>query len=161
MVPDQPGLKAGDTVTRGTTISVVLSAGPQPRVVPDLTGLDIADATAQLASQGLLLVELEPQFSESIASGLVMAQDVAAGTEVARGATISVATSKGPDVVAVPPLANLTLQQATDTLAAAGLSVGTVSGNPDGVLVGAQYQGVDLLPGQLLPRGAAIDITLA
>jgi beta-lactam-binding protein with PASTA domain len=76
-------------------------------------------------------------------------------------AAISVALSKGPDVVAVVPLAGLTLQQTTDALTTAGLTVGTVSGNPDGVLVGAQYQGVDILPAQLLPRGSAIDITLA
>jgi serine/threonine-protein kinase len=154
-------LKAGDTVTPKTTVSVVLSAGPQPRVVPDLTGMTIDDATAALAAQGLLIAQVDPQFSNTIAVGLIMAQDIAPTTNVDRGATISVALSKGPDVVAVVPLGNLTLQQATDTLAAAGLALGTVSGNPDGVLVGAQYQGVDILPGQLLPRGSVIDITLA
>ena len=60
----------------------------------------------------------------------------------------------------MPPLANLTLQQVTDTLSAAGLTVGAVTGNPDGVLVAAQYQGVDVLPGQTFSRGAAIDIAL-
>ena len=161
MVPEQPGLKAGDTVTPKTTVSVVLSAGPQPRVVPDLTGMTIDDATAALATQGLLIAQVDPQFSDTIGAGLIMGQDIAPTTNVDRGATISVAVSKGPDVVAVVPLANLTLQQATDTLAAAGLAVGAVNGNPDGVLVGAQFQGVDILPGQLLPRGSAIDITLA
>jgi serine/threonine-protein kinase len=161
MVPEQPGLKAGDTVTPKTTVSVVLSQGPQPRVVPDLTGMSIDQATATLATQGLLVVQVDPQFSNTVAAGLIMAQDVAPNTNVDRGSTISVALSKGQDLVAVVPLANLTLQQATDTLAAAGLAVGTVSGNPDGVLVGAQYQGVDILPAQLLPRGSAIDITLA
>ena len=69
--------------------------------------------------------------------------------------------SKGQDLVAVPPLGGLTLQQATDTLTAAGLAVGTVNGNPSGVVVGAQHQGVDVLPGQQLVRGSLIDITLA
>ncbi|MEA3186156.1 MAG: eukaryotic-like serine/threonine-protein kinase [Ilumatobacteraceae bacterium] len=161
MVPEQPGLKAGDTVTPKTTVSVVLSQGPQPRVVPDLTGMSIDEATAALATQGLLLVQVEPQFSNTVAAGLIMAQDLSPTTNVDRGSTVSVAVSKGPDVVAVVPLANLTLQQATDALTAAGLAVGTVNGNPDGVLVGAQYQGADILPGQLLPRNSAIDITLA
>jgi eukaryotic-like serine/threonine-protein kinase len=161
MVPEQPGLRAGDTVTPKTTVSVVLSAGPQPRVVPNLTGMTIDDATAALATQGLLIAQVDPQFSDTIAVGLIVAQDIAPDTNVDRGATISIAVSKGPDVVAVVPLANLTQQQATDALTAAGLAVGSVNGNPDGVLVGAQYQGVDILPGQLLPRGSAIDITLA
>ena len=158
MVPDQPGLKVGDTVTPKTTVAVVLSAGPQPRVVPNLIGLPPDQATAALAEQGLVLLQLEPEFSDSVATGLIIRQDLAADTKVDRGAVISVVISKGQDLVAVPPLANLTLQQATDTLSAAGLTVGVVTGNPDGVLVAAKYQGVDVLPAQLLKRGSAIDI---
>ena len=161
LVPEQPGLKAGDTVTPKTAVAVVLSQGPQPRVVPDLTGMSIDQATTALATQNLLLAQVDPQFSDTIAVGLIMAQDLSPTTNVDRGSTVSVAVSKGPDVVAVVPLANLTLQQATDALTAAGLAVGTVNGNPDGVLVAAQYQGADILPGQLLPRNSAIDITLA
>ncbi len=160
MVPDQPGLRAGDTVTPNTTVSVVLSAGPQPRVVPNLIGMTVDQATAALTAQGLLLAQVDPQFSDTVAVGSIAAQDLAPDTKVDRGVTITVAVSKGPDVVAVPPLANLTLQQATDALVGAGLTVGTVNGNPAGVLVAAQHQGVDVLPGQLFPRGTAIDITL-
>jgi hypothetical protein len=53
------------------------------------------------------------------------------------------------------------LQQATDALTTAGLVVGTVNGNTAGVLGDAQYRGVSVLPGQVLPRGSAIDITFA
>jgi hypothetical protein len=53
------------------------------------------------------------------------------------------------------------LQQATDALTAAGLTVGTVNGNTAGVLVDAQYKGVSVLPDQQLTRGSAIDITFA
>jgi beta-lactam-binding protein with PASTA domain/serine/threonine protein kinase len=159
MVPEQPGLKAGDTVTPNTTVRVVLSAGPQPRTVPNLTGMTVDDATATLQPLGLVLAELPQEFSSSIASGLIARQDLPTGTSVDRGAVISVAVSKGPDLVAVPPLGGLTLQQTKDTLAAAGLVVGTVSGVPEGVLTAAQYQGVDVLPGQQLPRGSAIDVT--
>jgi eukaryotic-like serine/threonine-protein kinase len=158
MVPDQPGLKAGDTVTPKTAVAVVLSSGPQPRVVPDLTGQTIEQATAVLAEQGLVLLQLEPEFSDAIAPGLIVRQDLPAATTVDRGAVISVAISKGPDLVAVPSLGNLTLQQATDTLASAGLAVGVVTGNTGGLLVAASYQGVDVQVGQLLLRGTAIDI---
>ena len=58
----------------------------------------------------------------------------------------------------MPSLGNLTLQQATDTLTAAGLTVGTVTGNTSGILVAASYQGVDVQVGQQLLRGTAIDI---
>jgi eukaryotic-like serine/threonine-protein kinase len=158
MVPDQPGLKAGDTVTPKTTVAVVLSSGPQPRVVPDLAGQTIEQATAALAEQSLVLLQLEPEFSNTIAAGLIVRQDLPAGTSVDRGAVISVAISKGQDLVAVPSLGNLTLQQATDTLSAAGLAVGVVTGNTGGILVAANYQGVAVQVGQMLLRGTAIDI---
>lgn len=161
MVPEQPGLKAGDTVLPNTTISVVLSAGPQPRVVPNLTGMTVEQATATLAEQGLVLAQLPPEFSDTTAVDLIARQDLAAGANVDRGAVVSVAVSKGPDIVGVPPLGGLTLQQATDALTAAGLTVGTVNGNTAGVLVDAQYKGVSVLPDQQLPRGSAIDITFA
>jgi serine/threonine-protein kinase len=160
MVPDQPGLEAGDTVTPKTTVSVVLSQGPQPRVVPDLTGQTIEAATAALTDQGLVLLQLDPEFNDTVAAGLIVHQDLPAGSNVDRGAVISVAISKGQDLVSVPSLGNLTLQQATDTLTAAGLAVGVVSGNATetGVLVAATYQGADVQVGQQLPRGTAIDI---
>jgi serine/threonine-protein kinase len=161
MVPEQPGLKAGDTVTPNTTVSVVLSVGPQPRVVPNLIGMTTEEATAALAEQSLVIAQLEPEFSDSTAVGLIARQDLATGSKVDRGAVVSVAVSKGPDVVAVPPLGGLTLQQATDALGGAGLAVGTLNGNTAGLLVDAQYHGVSVLPGQQLPRGSAIDITFA
>ena len=161
MVPEQPGLRAGDTVTPNTTVKVVLSAGPQPRTVPNLTGMTIEEATATVEPLGLVLAQLPPEFSNSITTGLIARQDLPTDTSVDRGAVISVAVSKGPDLVSVPPLGGLTLQQTTDTLTTAGLVVGTVSGVPEGVLVAAQYQGADVSIGQQLPRGSAIDVTFA
>jgi serine/threonine-protein kinase len=141
-------------------VQVVLSAGPQPRIVPDLTGMTVDQATATLQPLGLVLAQLEPEFSNSVPSGSIVRQDLPKGSSVDRGAVVSVVTSKGQDLVSVPPLGGLTLQQATDTLTGAGLAVGNVAGNPAGVLVGAQYQGADVLPGQQLVRGSKIDITL-
>jgi serine/threonine-protein kinase len=158
MVPEQPGLRAGETVTPKTTVAVVLSAGPQPRVVPNLTGLTIEQATAALGDQGLVLLQLDQEFSDTVALGLIVRQDLPADSTVDRGAVISIALSKGPDVVAVPSLGGLTLQQATDTLTAAGLAVGSVSGNTGGVLVSSSYQGVEVQVGQLFKRGTKIDI---
>ena len=160
MVPEQPGLKAGDTVTPKTIVAVVLSAGPEPRVVPNLVGLTVEQAKAELDARTLVMLQLEPEFSNTVAAGLIVRQDLPPDSSVDRGAVISVAVSKGPDVVTVPSLGNLTLQQVTDTLTAAGLGVGQVEGNTGGVVVAAKYQGVDVQIGQLLLRGSLIDVAL-
>ncbi len=60
----------------------------------------------------------------------------------------------------MPAVANLALQQAQDTLSAAGLSVGTVTGNAAGVVTAATVNGAAVTPGQTLRRGTAVDLAL-
>ena len=90
-----------------------------------------------------------------------MRQDPVPGTEVARGATVTVIVSKGPDLVAIPALADLNLQQVTAVLNGAGLAVGQVKGDPAGITVLAEANGQVLAAGALLPRGTAVDVTFA
>jgi eukaryotic-like serine/threonine-protein kinase len=161
-VPDTPTLAAGDTVLPGTTVEVTLSAGPRPRVVPDLLGLAPADAIAALEAEGLVGVQdPNPQFHPTIAAGLVMAQDIAGGSEVARGTTITVAVSQGPDLVVVPELGLISRDEVATRLADAGLVFGTAFGNPTGVVVEATGAGIGVLTaGQQIPRGTVVDVTL-
>ena len=82
---------AGDTVLPGTTVVVAVSAGPAPRVVPDLTGAAVDAATATLTELGLEIAVLPDEFSDTVPAGGIARQDPVAGTEVPRGATVSVA----------------------------------------------------------------------
>lgn len=157
-VPSQPGLGAGDTVLPGTLVSAVVSGGPEPRVVPALAGLSVADATAQLAALDLVLVQVPDEFSPTVPAGGIARQDPAAGTGLAPGASVTVAVSKGPDVVTVPPLGGLTPDQAAQALTAAGFTVGVVSGDPAGVNTGSSVNGVPLAGGEAFPRGTAVDL---
>jgi eukaryotic-like serine/threonine-protein kinase len=159
-VPEQPTLAAGATVVSGTTVRVIVSAGPAPRTIPDLVNADPAAARSALEVQNLVVAQLPDEFSDVVAAGLVIRTDPPAGAVVARGTTVSFVVSKGPDVVPIPALANMTIDQVQAALAAAGLTVGVVTGDPTGIVIDAQFQGTSLLANQLLPRGAAIDITL-
>jgi beta-lactam-binding protein with PASTA domain len=67
--------------------------------------------------------------------------------------------SKGRDLVPVPSLAGLNLTQATAALQAAGFVVGTVTGDPTTPLVQASASGVEVVAGEPVPRGSAIDLT--
>jgi serine/threonine-protein kinase len=160
-VPDQPGLVAGDTVLPGTAVVVVVSAGPAPRVVPDLTGLTPADAQATLEGLGLVAAPLPDEFSPTVSVGAIARQDPAPGTEVPRGATVSFAVSLGPDLVAVPPLADLGVDEARAALEAAGLVLGQVKGDPAGVNVLAEVNGVSIGADASFPRGTVVDLTFA
>ena len=159
-VPAAPGLKAGDTVVKGTTVQVVVSAGPAPRTVPDLTGKTLADATAAVQALGLVVAQGPDEFSDTVPAGQVLRQDVAAGTDLVRGATVTVVLSKGQDLVVFPDLNGQNVYQATATLQAAGLVVGsTGTGDGNQPIAGASVNGQGVVPGQQLPRGTKVDLT--
>ena len=85
-----------------------------------------------------------------------MAPDAkAAGEQVARGATVEVVVSKGPDVVKVPKVDGLSLDEAISALEGAGLTVGDVSGPARG-----RPYVTDPPAGTEVKRGATVDIYL-
>ncbi|MBU3689975.1 MAG: hypothetical protein B7C54_02945 [Acidimicrobiales bacterium mtb01] len=158
VVAEQPNLAAGDDVIKGTTIDVYVSQGPAPRIVPDLKGQTLESATAKLAEARLVIKRLDDQFFIDVPAGEIGSQVPAAGEQVERDSEISVVVSKGPDVVAIPVVRRLNFEQVKQALVDAGLVVGNVTGNTNGVLVALAYNGQIVTPGQLLPRGAAVDL---
>ena len=162
-VPAQPGLTVGMDVMQQTVVSVVVSKGPEPRIVPNLVGLDPAAAQAAVEGLKLEFVRDVDRFSPDIPLGIVMDQSVPAGTEIARGETIVVAVSKGIEYIPAPSLAGLNLDQIKATLESVGLALGTVTGPTDGsgTLVRATVNGVGVFLGDPLPRGTALDLEYA
>ena len=74
-MPDQPNLVAGNTVTKGATVRVILSKGPAPRL-PDVTGMTIDQATAALQAQQLAIAQGPPAFDETVPPGIVVSWSV-------------------------------------------------------------------------------------
>ena len=116
---------------QGTVVTVVLSSGPAPRVVPDLTGASYSDAAAKL--QGLRLVPARQNgFSDTVAQGNVISTTPGPGTSVKRDSTVTLVVSAGPDVVTVPDVLGANVAGATSSLQNAGLKVANVFGFPSG-----------------------------
>jgi serine/threonine-protein kinase len=157
-VPDQPTLVAGDPVLPGTPVAITVSAGPAPRVVPDVANLALAEATAALDAVQLTITELEPVFSDTVPAGVVIAQDPPAGTELARGSTVGVTLSKGPDVVVLPDLSGLTLSEVTAALQSAGFTIGNIIGLTEGTFAQAKIGGEAVAAGGTYPRGTQVDL---
>jgi len=157
-VPAQPSLVTGMEVVQGTVIAVVVSKGPEPRVVPQLVGLDVEAATAALVALQLTMVKTADVFSD-VPIGVVAHQSVAAGGTVDRDGSVSIALSKGPDLVVMPNLSGLKFDAVQKALTDAGLVVGVVAGNTAGFLYGINVAGVPVVAGQQLPRASAIDLS--
>jgi serine/threonine-protein kinase len=155
-VPQQPSLGAGAEVVKGTVISVVVSTGPEPRVIPNLFGVPFDDAKTYL--EDVLKLEVarsDDVFNNDVAAGLILESTPVAGETVPRGTTITVVVSKGPDYVVVPDLSGLKLGEARIRLAEVGLVLGAIDGEPAGVVV---QQSVPP-EGQAI-RGTSVDIAL-
>ncbi|MFM8564362.1 MAG: PASTA domain-containing protein [Acidimicrobiia bacterium] len=155
----QPNLVAGQEVVKGTAVDIVVSQGPAPRVVPDLRGMTIDAATAALNDLQLIVNRADDEFSPDVPLGGVSTQSPAAGESLAKGSSVTVAISKGPDVVSMPNLATATtLDLVKQSLANAGLTLGTVTGRVRGAPIAALVGGQIVAPGQQLPRGSVVDV---
>jgi serine/threonine-protein kinase len=116
---------------QGSVVTVVLSAGPAPRVVPDLTGASYSDASAKL--QGLRLVPTRQNaFSDTAAEGTVISTTPGPGTSVGRDGTVTLVVSAGPDMVTVPDVLGANVAGATRSLQDAGLKAANVFGFSSG-----------------------------
>ena len=155
----QPNLVAGQEVVKGTAVDIVVSQGPAPRVVPDLRGMTLDAATAALNDLQLIINRADDEFSPDIPIGGVSTQLPAAGESLERGGSVTVALSKGPDLVAMPNLATAgNLDLVKQSLANAGLTLGTVTGRVRGAPIAALVGGQIVATGQQLPRGSVVDI---
>lgn len=79
----------GTLVPRDSEVVVIVSRGPQPVIIPDVSGDSVAEAQATLEARGLVVdgVEGPP-------NGVVTGTDPAAGLQVDRGATVVLLTQR-------------------------------------------------------------------
>jgi serine/threonine-protein kinase len=151
-------LKAGDSVTQGTTVMVIISKGPAPRSVPDLTGKSLEEATAILEDMGLVVFKGDDVFSPDVPVGMVAAFTPPKDTQVTIGDTVTVNLSKGPDLVTLPPVTGLDYNGIIAALQNAGFTIGRVNGNVALQFLSYSVNGVPATAGQQFPRGTAVEL---
>jgi serine/threonine-protein kinase len=104
----------------------VVSAGPAPIIVPDVSGKSQVDATQVLANAGFR-VAATTESSASVPAGNVIRTQPAAGSEAAKDSTITIVISSGPKQVTVPDVVGQSESSATSTLEGEGLKVSVVT----------------------------------
>jgi serine/threonine-protein kinase len=111
---------AGQTVDRGSDVTLYVSSGPPQVPVPDVVGLTKQEAQQTLGNQGLQFTSTE-EGSDSADPGTVLRQDPAAGAEVDPGSVVALVVARAIPIVVVPDLLGRSGTEAADTLAAAEL----------------------------------------
>lgn len=147
----------GSSLKRATAVTLLVSKGPAPVDVPELSGNNLDDAKAILADAGLTSTIVE-EYDESMDAGLAVGTKPSAGTTLKRGDAVELIVSKGPPPVDVPDVVGLSRSAAIDKLQAAGLDVQTTNRLPVVILdkVYSQTPG----GGTSVPRGSTITLTL-
>jgi beta-lactam-binding protein with PASTA domain len=157
-VPADPTLVAGSEVLPGTVVQLVVSQGPAPRVVPDLTGVPVDGARVDIESRQLAFTVTGEEFHDTIPAGAVISQSIAPQTEVTRGTEIAVVVSRGPDVVPFPELPEaITYEAAEVILRDAGFNPVLVFGDRQGAVRSYTIEGETPTAGQTFRRGTTVE----
>ncbi len=113
---------AGAQVEVGSTVTLVVSTGPEQVTVPAVEGDGVDSARAELERVGLE-VSIAREETNAAAPDTVIGQDPAAGTEVEKGSTVTLTVAQEVETVSVPGVTGLDQSQAAERLSGAGLKV--------------------------------------
>jgi eukaryotic-like serine/threonine-protein kinase len=147
---------AGTDLEEGSTVAVVASSGPGLVAVPNAVGIAEADARDRLADAGFRVTVVEVFSDEP--DGTVVAQDPAAGEELAAGTSVRLNVSKGARSVTVPSVVGQQAVDAQQLLTNAGLKANIVdvpSIEPAGTVVAQNPRGGEA------PSGSAVRLNVS
>lgn len=157
-VPGQPALVTGAEVLPETVVQLVVSTGPAPRIVPDVSRWPVTDAVAELEAVQLTVSVSSQEFNDDVPAGAIISQAVAAGTEVPRGTDVPVTVSLGVDEVAFPDIAGAATYEAAKALVEAEGFVAVLTfGDAQGAVLSYNIAGAVPEVGQRFRRGTQID----
>ena len=90
----------GTQVAPGSAVDLVISDGPTPIAVPDVTGQAQANAEAAIVGAGLTVGAVTTANNDTVPAGDVISQDPVGGILVPPGSAVDLVISDGPAVIA-------------------------------------------------------------
>jgi beta-lactam-binding protein with PASTA domain/predicted Ser/Thr protein kinase len=145
----------GTKIGKTSSVTLFVSKGKQPVVVPNVVGQDLTSAITSLAAKGL-----NPKIVRIFSAAqpdTVTAQQPHAGDKVVKGATVRVNVSRGAKPVPVPDVTGQPFANAKSALQGAGFVVAradVASDQPQGVVVSED-------PQQGTPQAKGTTVTLS
>jgi eukaryotic-like serine/threonine-protein kinase len=114
---------AGTRIRPSAPVTIVVSKGA-PTDVPPLIGMTLDEARQALQDAGLELRTAAGEvFSDDVDEGSIARQSPADGITTAKGSTVTVTISKGPQLFPVPGVRGMKEDKAREKLEAAGFKV--------------------------------------
>ena len=116
--------EAGSKVKEDRLVTINVSRGGEDLEMPDLKGLDKADAATKLKKMGLHIGTVYEKFSDED-TDMVISQEPRAGTKISKGSSVDITVSKGKKTkkAAVPNVQGGTMESGRNALKNSGFSV--------------------------------------
>ncbi|HOA40265.1 MAG TPA: Stk1 family PASTA domain-containing Ser/Thr kinase [Halanaerobiales bacterium] len=153
----------GERVRQTRKIMVTISLGPAVLTVPDLTNLSLREARILLENQKLTVGDIEEIYSDEFARGTVISQYPAAGEEILLETEIDLLVSKGPEpnMVPVPNLIGLSLEEAIEKLEGLNFKIGNISEKMTRRFLSNQVAEMAYEAGTAIPEGSEVDLVVS
>ncbi len=116
--------EAGSQASKGSTVSLVISKGPEMVSVPNVIGLSQQVATSRLSDAGLE-AQVQTEVTSASPDGTVLNQNPSGGTMAPKGSRVTITVAKSP--ASVPGVVGMTSAQAENTLTSAGFTVTVIN----------------------------------
>ena len=149
----------GQSIDKGSTVTLTVSSGPGQVTVPPVSGLSRAAAVSALKKAGFR-PQVQTQPSETVAAGQAISTEPAPGTSADKGTTVLLTVSSGARRVTLPDVTGEQVDTARNNLQNQGLQVSvnqvvSQSKSPGTVL--SQSPG----GGTMVARGSSVTLTVA
>ncbi|MDR1447616.1 MAG: Stk1 family PASTA domain-containing Ser/Thr kinase [Candidatus Ancillula sp.] len=137
-----------------TSITLTVSDGPKPVLVPNVIGIATSDAVSAL--QALKLgVNKQEIYSDDVETGKVISQSIAPNAGAFEGDNITLTVSLGSELVTVPDVRGTGVESARSALANANLKYAETG---ESILGLVQRQ--NIAPGTRVKRGTVVTIQI-
>ncbi|HET7901550.1 MAG TPA: Stk1 family PASTA domain-containing Ser/Thr kinase [Candidatus Nanopelagicales bacterium] len=150
----------GADAREGSTISAVVSKGPERYAVPQVAGASVDQATQALTDANLAVGGTTQAYDEKIGVGLVVTTDPKPGSLLKRDQPVDLVLSKGPAPVKIPDLTGKTLAVATAALTKLGLKVTSTEDYSKTVAKGSVISSTPK-PGVSVPKATAVALVVS
>ena len=153
---------AGTKVDVHTQVTINISSGKEKFSLDDVTGMQYQQAQAQLENDGLV-VSLEFDYSDSVGSDKVISTSPKAGSQVAKGDTITITASKGKETktTIVPNLLGQNIDNAIQMIKDAGLTYNGKSSDYSDSYSENQVMNQSISAGKTVEEGTTISLTVS
>jgi serine/threonine-protein kinase len=152
---------SGNPWAPGRVVTLLVSDGPPLVAMPPVDKVHRRDAIDSIRAIGLTVSSVEEVFDEEIEQDIVIAASIEAGTEVAEGESVALQVSAGPKPRTTPDLQGVSLEVATDQLAALDVTLAVIGDDFSVDVAEGSIISTQPLPNALIDKGGVVEVIVS